>query len=249
MTTNKAMHDLFFEASHEDRYEILMTLQKNAMRITDIAKELDINNPEARRHVSRLRDVGLIHRDIEGLYHLTPYGEACLTLFSEFDFLSTNKEYFGSHSLSRIPVQFIKRVGELLETKSLVNAIDFFRYIENLFRESKDYVWLLVDQFPMNSLSSIMDSIGRGVKYRIIEPRDRVLDPDIDALSSEESQAISRTRGTSLLEQRMLDEVGICMFISDSNCVLAFPTSDGKYDYVGFSGTDEQTLNLSLIHI
>ena len=217
MTAGKAMHDLFFEASHEDRYAILQVLQKNAMRITDIAKELDINNPEARRHVSRLSDVGLIHRDVEGLYHLSPYGEACITLFSEFDFLSTNREYFGSHSLSRIPVKFIKCVGELLETKSLVNAIDFFRYTENLFRESKDHVWLLVEQFPMNSISSIIESIGRGVKYRIIEPRDRVLDPDIDALSSEESQALSRTRGIPLVEQRMVEEVPMCMFISDSN--------------------------------
>jgi predicted transcriptional regulator len=243
MTEEKAFHNLFFELSNEDRYGILLVLQKKAMRITDIAKEMDINNPEARRHLTRLSTVSLIKRDVEGLYHLTPYGETCLLLFDEFDFLSSNREYFKTHTLSGVPDQYIKRVGELKETRCFNNALDFFRFIEKLFRESKEYVWLLVDQFPMNSLTSIIDSIERGVKLRFIETRDRVLNPDLDALSSEESHALSRTRGTPLVEQRMIDEVDLCMFISDSLCVFAFPTSEGKFDYIGFVGTDKLALN------
>jgi len=239
MTASKAFHNLFFEVSNEDRYGILLVLQKKAMRITDIAKEMNLNNPEARRHLTRLSTVSLIQRDVEGLYHLTSYGETCLLLFGEFDFLSSNREYFKTHKLSRLPDQFIKRIGELKETRTLNNALDFFRFTD---RESKEYIWLLVDQFPMNSLGSIMDSFDRGVKLRVIETTDRVLDPDLDAISSEESQGLSRARSTPLVEQQMLDEIDLCLFISDSQCVLAFPTSDGKFDYLGFSGTDEHAL-------
>jgi len=207
MTASKAFHNLFFEVSNEDRYGILLVLQKKAMRITDIAKEMNLNNPEARRHLTRLSTVSLIQRDVEGLYHLTSYGETCLLLFGEFDFLSSNREYFKTHKLSRLPDQFIKRIGELKETRTLNNALDFFRFTEKLFRESKEYIWLLVDQFPMNSLGSIMDSFDRGVKLRVIETTDRVLDPDLDAISSEESQGLSRARSTPLVEQQMLDEI------------------------------------------
>ena len=243
MSASKGFYDLLFEVSNEYRHGILLLLQKKAMRITDIAKETALNNPEIRRHISRLRDVGLIQRDIEGYYHLTPYGETSLLLFREFEFLSFNSEYFKTHSLSRIPTQFVKQIGKLSESTNLANAMDFFRHMENLFKESKEYVWLLVDQFPMNSLSTIVEAINRGVRFRIIEPRERVLDPDLDAMTSEETRALIRTRRTPLVEQRMLDEVNVLMFLSDAYCVLAFPTQDGQYDFKGFTATHDSALD------
>ena len=88
VSSSEGFYDLLFELSNEHRHWILLLLQKKAMRITDIAKELNRNNPEIRRHISRLQDVGLIQRDVEGYYHLTPYGETSLLLFQEFEFLS-----------------------------------------------------------------------------------------------------------------------------------------------------------------
>ncbi len=243
VSASKGFYDLLFEVSNEYRHGILLLLGKKAMRITDIAKEMDLNNPEIRRHISRLRDVNLIQRDIEGYYHLTPYGETSLLLFQEFEFLSSNSEYFMTHSLSRIPTWFVKQIGELSESINLADAMDFFRHMENLFKESKEYVWLLVDQFPMNSLSTIVETINRGVRFRIIEPRERVLNPDLDAMTSEETRALIRTRKTPLVEQRMLDEVNMLLFLSDACCVLAFPTPDGQFDFKGFTATHDSSLN------
>jgi predicted transcriptional regulator len=243
VSASEGFYDLLFEISNEYRHMILLLLQKKAMRITDIAKEMDLNNPEIRRHISRLRDVDLIQRDVQGYYHLTPYGETSLVLFQEFEFLSSNSDYFKTHSPSSIPIRFVKRIGELDECVNLANAMDFFRYTENLFKESMEHVWLLVDQFPMNSLSTIVETINRGVKLRIIEPRERVLNPDLDAMTSEETQALNRTRRTPLVEQRMLDDVDVLLFISEAQTVLAFPTPDGRYDYNGFAATHDSALD------
>jgi len=236
-------HDLLFEVSNEYRHWILLLLQKKAMRITDMTKELNLTYPEIRRHISRLLDTGLIQRDVEGHYSLTPYGETSLLLFQELKFLSSNSEYFKTHSLSGIPTRFVKQIGELGEIINLANAMDFFRRTENLFKESREYVWLLVDQFPMNSLSTIVETINRGVKFRIIEPIERVLNPDLDAMTSEETQSLNRTRRTPLVEQRMLGEVGLLLFLSDTCCVLAFPNPDGQHDYKGFTATHDSALN------
>jgi len=105
----EGFYDLLFEISNEDRHGILMLIQGKALRITDIAKKIGLNNPETRRHVSRLQEVSLIQRDIGGYYHLTPYGEASLLLLKEFEFLSANREYFETHSLSKLPGGFIAR--------------------------------------------------------------------------------------------------------------------------------------------
>jgi len=212
------------------------------MRITDITKELDINNPEARRHVSRLSEIELIQRDVEGFYHITPYGETCILLFQEFIFLSSNSEYFKTHTLSKIPTGLVKKIGELTDYKKLNDALDFIRHTEILFKDSKEYVLLLVDKFPVNYLSTIVEIIERGIELKIIEPKERTFNPDIEILTSEETQALSRTRQTPLVEQRMLDEVKMHLILSDNQCVIAFPASDGQFDYLGFTSSSESSL-------
>ena len=242
MPASKGFHDLLFEASNESRYEILVLLREKPMRNTEISNILHLTTTEIRRQVSRLRDVGLIQRDVEGFYHLTPYGEISLIMFQEFHFLSSNKEYFQTHTTGQIPTEIVKRMGDLIKSTNIENAIDFFRFIETIFKESKEYVWLLVDQFPLNSLSTIIETIDRGIQFKIIEPVDRIHSPNIDSMTSEETQALNRTRYTPLVEQRTLDEVNICLFFSEKKCVLAFPTTDGEYDYKGFTASDQSSL-------
>ena len=243
MSASKEFYDLFFEVSNEIRHGILVLLQNKAMRITELVKEMNLNNPEIRRHISRLRSVDLIQRDVEGFYHLTPYGESSLLLLKEFEFLSSNRKYFKTHSLSKIPKKYVKQIGDLSGSINLENALNFFRHTENLFKESKESVWLLVNQFPINSISTIVETINRGIRFRIIEPRERILNPDLEAMTSEETKALDQTRRTPLVEQRMVDDVSMLLFLSDTSCVLAFPTSEGQYDFKGFTSTSESSLN------
>ncbi|MBL7080316.1 DUF1724 domain-containing protein [Candidatus Bathyarchaeota archaeon] len=242
MKPSGRFHDLLFEMSNENRYGVLLILRKQARRITDLTREMKLATTEVRRHVSRLAEVDLIQRDIGGFYHITPYGETSLLLFQELIFLSSNSEYFKTRTLSKIPTDFVKQIGNLGASIKLNDAMDFLRHTENLLKESKEYAWLLVDQFPMNSLSSIVEAIEHGVKFRIIEPRERILNPDIESTTSEETQALSRTRQTPLVDQRMVDEVNVHLFLSEKQCVVAFPTSNGQYDYRGFTATDDSSL-------
>ena len=161
MSASENFYSLLFEVSNEIRHRILLLLQKTPMRITEIAKEQGLNHPEIRRHLTRLRDISLIERDVDSLYHLTPYGETSILLFKEFEFLSANSGYFETHSLAEVPARFVKQIGGLGGSTRLGNAMDFFRYTENLFKESKEQVWILVDQFPMNFLSTIVETINR----------------------------------------------------------------------------------------
>jgi len=236
-------HDFLFEVSNEIRYGILVSIRDKAKRITDLTREMDLKTPEARRHVSRLSEVGLIQRNVEGFYHITPYGEGMLVLLGEFSFMTRHRDYFQSHTLTTIPTAFLKQIGELGESIEVVNAMDFIRHTDNLLKESKEYVWLLVDQFPMNALSSIVEAIERGVQFRIIETREPILNPDIESMTSEEIKALGRTRQTPLVDQRMVDDVNVYMFLSDNRCVIAFPSSEGQYDYKGFTATDASSLN------
>ena len=235
--------DLLFELSNDDRRRILLSIKEKPMRLTQISKNLGLTVQEASRQLSRLEDVGLEYKDPKGYHHLTHYGELILRQLRGIEFTSNFKAYFTTHSLERLSSEFVDGIGDLSDSMEIANAMDFIRNTENLIREARDYVWLLVDQFPMNSIRTIVEAIDRGVRFRIIELRERVLNPDLDALTSEETQAIGRTSQTTLVEQRMVKEVNVSMLVSDSHCIIAFPTSDGQFDFKGFTATDDSSLS------
>jgi len=242
MSSSGGFHDLLFEMSNEYRYGILLILRDQAKRITEITREMGITLTEVRRHVARLSEAGLIQRDAEGYYHLSEIGKIILIEIQEFDFVTRNKAYLNSHTLKDLPTEFIKRLGDLNEGRYVGNVVDFIRQTDGIITEAREYVWLLVDQLPMHNLSSILEAVERGVEFRIIEPSERVLNPDIDSLTSEETRALARTRQTPLTEQRMRDEVNVFLYASERKCALSFPTFEGVFDYNGFVATDEMAL-------
>ena len=235
-------YDILFEVSNEDRHGILLHLERESSNVTQISKSLGLSLPEASRHVSRLTEVGLTRKDPEGLYHLTPYGGLALRQLRELEFTTRHREYFTSHSMEGIPPEFVKRIGDLSGSAFTGNILEFFRQIEYVIRQAEEYVWLLVDQFPMNHLSLIVEAIERGVQFRFLEPRNRVLDPDLEAMASEEGHALFRSKITPLVQQRMMEEVNVYMYLSENSCASAFPTLRGENDYRGFTSTDETSL-------
>lgn len=236
------LYDVLFEVSNEDRHGILHRLEEEPCNVTKIAKGQGLSLPETSRHVSRLCEVGLTRKDPEGLYHLTSYGVLVLRQLRELEFTTRYREYFTNHTIAGVPPQFVKRIGDLSGSAFTDNILEFFRQIEYVIRQAEEYVWLLVDQFPMNHLSLIVEAIERGVQFKFLEPRNRVLDPDLEAMSSEESDAIVRSKITPLVQQRMMDEVNVYLYLSENSCASSFPTLRGENEYRGFKSTDEMSL-------
>jgi parallel beta-helix repeat protein len=235
-------YNLLFEISNEYRHRILLLLQEEALRITDIAKEMDLNNPETRRHISRLRDAGLIRRDIEGFYHLTPFGELVLRQLKEIEFTSRHREYFESHSLADVPSSFISKISNLGGSMFTDDIMSFLYNIETVIKEAEEYVWFNVDQYPVTTLPSIVKALERGVEFRTIEHEEKITGPHLILQAPDEAQTLTRLRTTPLIEQKTSAKVDIILYLSEKRCVLAFPDIDGEFDYRGFTATDEQAL-------
>jgi predicted transcriptional regulator len=242
MRDSSGFHDLLFELSNENRYDVLLFLREDPKRITDLTRRMNLTTTEVRRHLTRLGEVGLINRDVKGYYYITPYGEASLFFLRELDFLSSFKEYFETHDLLKVPAEYLKQIGKLKESVKVSSPVDYFRLTRNLLKEANSRVWIMCDQFPINLLTSLVGTIEKGVNIKIIEPRERVFEPDLDALTSEESQAYNRTRSTPLYEQGMYDKIPMQLYLSESQSVISFPTRDGAYDYTGITSMDESAL-------
>jgi len=234
--------DLLFELSSDDRRRILFLIREKPLRLTHISKELGLNVQEISRHFSRLDEVGVTHKCADGYYRLTPYGEVVLKLLRQLEFTSQYREYFTNHTLGHLPTEFVIRIGELADSTYIHNVMDFLKYVENVIKDAEEKIWLLVDQYPVNSLVFINEALDRGVEFKCIEPVEGVTGPNPSLHEPEEMEGLRRARSTPLVKQRTLESVDAFLFMSENECVLAFPTSDGEFDYHGFAAKDEQSL-------
>ena len=242
MSELEKLCDLLFEVSNEDRLRILLQLDKEPMRVTSISKELGLSIQETSRHISRLGEVGLTQKDVDGFHHLTSYGELVLKQLRELEFTTKNRGYLTAHSLAGLPAEYVKRIGDLADSTYIDDMMGFFHCIEKIIREAAEYVWLQVDQYPLVALASIIEALKRGVRFRVIEHKEMVFGPHLGLDSQEEIQALTRTRYTPLVEQKTLDKINVFLFLSENRSALAFPTHDGRFDYRGFTTTDERSL-------
>ena len=89
----------FIELASEQRLSILLRLTEHDIKLSQLAKDLDVTMQEVHRNVNRLMEVGLIKKNPEGTFSLTTFGDTIIKQIPAYDFLSRNKEYFLDHNL------------------------------------------------------------------------------------------------------------------------------------------------------
>ena len=229
-----AFCELLFEASNEDRLQILSLLNEEPMTLTMLSKRASIGTQETSRHVMRLTESGIIKREQDGLNHVTPYGKLVLIQFSGLKFTSKNRHYFSDHLVDKLPESFIHRLGELTESIYLEDTILVFDHVERMIEESEKYVYRITDRYLTSWLPVIDDALQRGVDYRLLSPVDIVVPTNFKM-------------GSKMTEARMSEQFkvgsipGPDVFLAMSEkevSALGFLNFRGKMDYYSFYSKD-----------
>ncbi|UCE38765.1 MAG: DUF1724 domain-containing protein [Thermoplasmata archaeon] len=239
----EVLGDLLFELSNDERLSILLKLSEEPMRPTRLSNDLGLKIQAISRHLSRLDEVGLTLKGVDGTFRLTPFGELALRQLIEWEFMSQHRAYFTTHSSAHLPQESVKQIGDLMKGQYLDSVMDFLRCIETIINEADEYVWFQIDQYPVNALKNVQDAIDHGVRFRCIEPYELVSGPILSMFMPGEEEGLRRAWSTPLAEQRTLESIDVFIFLSEKRCVLAFPSPDGEFDYRGFTADDERSLN------
>ncbi len=101
MVEESGLAKLFFELASESRLCILRELQKENLKMQEIARRLDVTPTEAFRQLERLSAGSLVQRQPDGTFALAEYGKLVLQISTSLDFISKHKEYFSTHDLMR----------------------------------------------------------------------------------------------------------------------------------------------------
>jgi len=226
--------ELLFEASNEDRLQIMSLLAEEPMNLTTLSKRVGIGTQEISRHVSRLTESGIIRREPDGLNHITSYGRLVLRQFSGLKFVSRNRHYFSDHAVDRLPEQFISRLGELTESDYLEDTILVFDRVERMIKESEEYVYRITDRYLTSWFPAIDEALQRGVEYRLLSPEDIVVPPNFKY-----GPILTKARMSNQFQVGSIPGPDVYVAMSEKEvAALVFPNTKGKMDYYGFFSKD-----------
>jgi predicted transcriptional regulator len=227
---DEGANELFFQLSSTDRSQILSELQKENLKLNQLARRLDMTATETLRQLQRLSEAKLIQRQPDGTHGITNYGKLVLELSPTLEFAYKHREYFLEHDFRKLPKPFVSRLGELSKCDLKTEPGENINGLEEIIRSSEDHVWTMHDQNIAVNGRAMAEKLLKGVKARsLIHERLR------------ESPLFRLNTGKNV-ERRILPDIPGTVIVTEKEACVSLFTLDGKMDYSAFYGSDPSVL-------
>ena len=158
--------EIYFLLASTDRRHILSQLQKENLKLNEIAKRLDMTATEALRQLQRLTEGGLLEKTPDGKYRLTSYANLVMDTSSPLDFIAKSKEFFLSHNASPLPPEYRARLGELSEVKLVATTTETFNNTTKMIKDAQKRIDATVEVGFEVHLQMMRQRLQEGVKVR-----------------------------------------------------------------------------------
>jgi predicted transcriptional regulator len=224
---NEGIEKLFFELASGSRLGILHILQNENLKMQEIARRLDVTATEAFRQLERLSAALLVKRQPDGAFAIEEYGKLVLQLSSSLEFVSKHKDYFSTHDIMRLPIQFVNRIGELSQTSLIMDTMESINRSEHMFLEAKRFAWGLAEGVIPELMDSAMnEQARRGIKMQFIIPENRL------------PTSASPPEITKTVEVRGLPDIPAIIALTEKEAAISLRLIGGRMDYASFYGKD-----------
>jgi predicted transcriptional regulator len=221
--------ELLFILASIDRLTLLSEIAIQNRRLSQLTAKLSATPQETSKHLTRLRDAKLIEKDSDGLFSLTAFGKIIVNLLPSIRFLAQNREYFLSHDISSLPLEFIERLGELQENEYGEKVGAILAHAQQVVQDAEEYIWLMADH-PLGGQGYVTGS-GKlestsSVTWRVIIPDDNSID----------WTRLRKTVGThkGRIEYHLMEDpvdIKAGMALNEKIAGVTFPDITGKLDF------------------
>ena len=229
--------ELLFILASIDRLTLLSEIGVEKRRLSQLTAKLAATPQETSKHLLRLRNAKLIEKDSDGFFSVTAFGKIILNLLPSINFLTQNRQYFLSHDISSLPIEFIERLGELQEGQYADRVGPVLAHTQQVVQDAEEYIWLMADHRLGDqeyvTKSGKLES-SSSVTWRVIIP----------AGSSIDWAEIRRTVGThkGRIEYHLIqdpNDIKAGMALNEKIAGVTFPDITGKLDFnSGFRSTN-----------
>jgi predicted transcriptional regulator len=226
MIEESGLEKLFFELASESRLSILRELQKNSLKMQQIARRLDVTPTEAFRQLERLRAGSLVMRQPDGAFALSEFGKIVLQISTSLDFVSKYKEYFSNHDAMILPGELVNRFGELSKAKLEIDTVASLNKGAKWFTEAKEYAWGMGEgTIPEHMIPVMSKQVQQGIQIKMIVPT--------EILSAANPPGTPKN-----VEIRGLADLPAIIALTEKMGGVCFRQIGGRMDYAGFFGDD-----------
>lgn len=230
------------ELSNDVRIDILFTLLKKKAKISEIANLYKISVQESMRNFNRLLDAGLISKDEENYFYLTPIGQIACNHIPAFVFMSNSNDYFRLHNFGDLPGKFIQRLGSFINCERIIGLTKIIDKWMSIYNNTTKNIYLISsDIFDTNFPSLVIDKVNGGVKFNYIVDKSVI---DDEKQNSEHKKFYRRFLLDGVIQRKVVKNIQITLILNDHEGFVMFPTIDGNTDMrEGFYGTDPEFLD------
>jgi len=229
MEKGEGIDNLFFDFSSESRLGIIRELTQHNLKMKELARKLDLTPTEVFRQLQRLSESSVVQKLPDGTYEITNYGKLTLQLLPSLEFTFRNKAYFLNHDISRIPYQFVNRIGELSKGALCMDTIENINRAGHNFKGAEKYAWLLGEKSLESFDLAIAERGPKGVKFRF--------------LFYEPPQSNPVLGDTPNIEKRTLTSIPCIILCTEKEAGICLASIDGRMDYAGFYSNDPMFVN------
>ncbi|MBT8251255.1 MAG: transcriptional regulator, partial [Nitrosopumilus sp.] len=201
---------------------------KKPSRVTTMAKKFNVTAQEIHRNFERMVNSGLITKQKDNNYALTTFGRAICTQIHSVSFLSQNKKYLKTHGFGNTPPKFLRRIGDLSNSKEITGVSKVLETWKKIYRSADEYIFNVLDETPLDLIELMIKRVKRGTKYRHIISENA-------SIPKGRKKLLEKTGFYPLLEaekiqRRMLHTVQVSVIINEKSAGLMFPDLTGKPD-------------------
>jgi len=231
MKKGEGREQLLFALASETRLEIILALEKQNLKMNELARKLGLTATEAFRQLQRLTEALMIQKLPDGTYATTNYGKLTLQLLQPLDFTFKHRVYFVDHDVWRLPYQFINRIGELTRGTLCMDTIENINRSEHDFSEAEEYVWMMAEK-ALESFGPMMsEKISKGVRFRLLLS---------DSLLPNYNPVLGHA---SYIERRTLTDIPAGLLCTEKRAAVFLRSTDGRMDYAVFASYDQVFAN------
>jgi len=227
------INDLFFEFSHQGRYNIFRSLCEKQKKHSQLNKEFKITGPEITRHLKRLSEKRLINKREDNKYEATSIGKLFYRVFDFFEIVLKNVDFFNTHDSSSIPLFLIYKLGQLSTVETSKKTLENIELWSNFVKNSEEYILAVSDQFQ----NSLLPIVEKKVHDQSIEIR-AIVDKKLlnsykmpDEWSKQFRDPITFYKKFKIYENiKILEKIDFSLIISEKGAIL-FLSRKGEIDY------------------
>jgi predicted transcriptional regulator len=228
--------ELLFLLASVDRLTLLFEIHSEKYRLSHLAAKLSATQQETSKHLKRLRDAKLIEKDSDGFFRLTVLGCTILRLLPSLKFIFQNRNYFLSHDISSLPLEFIERIGELEHFEHDERVGFVLAYTQRIVHDAEEYIWLMADH-PLGREEYVGGKkleTSNSVRWRVIVPEGTNV--DWASLRSSIGDHMGRIEYAFVSGP---NDIHAGIALNEKIAGLTFPDITGRLDFnSGFRGSD-----------